>query len=247
MGRVASRLPPIRKPLRSPLVNRLYSYVVGSTGPNGAVGRRFHIVYAGSERIVRTLDPEQAVDALELDLRMYVATRAQRRIFIHAGVVGWKGWALVLPGPSMSGKSRLVAALVQAGAQFFSDELAVLDARGRVHAYPAPLSLRENIVGLAAGRLPAETTAAIAPLPVGIVAVTRYREGADWRPRALSPGQGGLALFANTIPARRRPAAALGAIQRVVSQASIMGGARGEADTTAAAILQSLDRLDPPW
>ena len=68
---------------------------------------------------------------------MHLAERARNRIFIHAGVVGWQGRAIVIPGRSFSGKSTLVAALLQAGATYYSDEFAVLDGRGYVHPFLA--------------------------------------------------------------------------------------------------------------
>ena len=61
------------------------------------------------------------------------------------------------------------------------------------------------------------------------MAVSAYRDGARWRPRRLTPGQGVLALLANTVPARDRPAEALAALQRVVSTAPVLKGSRGEA------------------
>jgi predicted ATPase len=44
-----------------------------------------------------------------------VATEAPRRVFVHAGVVGWKGQAILVPGRSYSGKTTLIAALMKAG------------------------------------------------------------------------------------------------------------------------------------
>ena len=72
----------------------------------------------------------------------YVAEEARRGVFVHAGVVGWKGRALVLPGKSGAGKTTLVAELIRAGATYYSDEYAVLDERGRVHPYARPLAVR---------------------------------------------------------------------------------------------------------
>ena len=37
-----------------------------------------------------------------------------------------------------------MAELLRAGATYYSDEFAVFDARGRVHPYPKPLSIREK-------------------------------------------------------------------------------------------------------
>ena len=64
-------------------------------------------------------------------------------MFVHAGVVAVDGRALLLPGGSFTGKTTLVAALLRAGAQYGSDEYAVLDEAGLVlPAYPRPLSIR---------------------------------------------------------------------------------------------------------
>jgi hypothetical protein len=184
---------------------------------------------------------------LESDLQLFVAEAARRRVFVHAGVVGWRGRALLIPGRSFTGKTSLVAALVRAGATYYSDEYAVLDARGRVHPYPRLLSIRE------AGsdtprRCPPEALGGRAgsrPLPVGLVAVTQYRPGARWRPRALTAGQAALALLDNTVPALRKPAAVLDALQQVVSHAALLKGARGEAEEAAEALLRRMEAGDP--
>ena len=68
---------------------------------------------------------------------VHVANYAPDRVFVHAGVVAWRGRALVLPGTSFAGKTTLVAELVRAGAIYYSDEYAVLDEQGRVHPYSA--------------------------------------------------------------------------------------------------------------
>lgn len=44
------------------------------------------------------------------------------------------------------------------------------------------------------------------PLPVGLVVVSRYRAKSRWRPRALSAGDGALALLANALAVRHAPA-----------------------------------------
>ena len=66
---------------------------------------------------------DEVIRALQTDLQLFVATEALSRLFVHAGVVGWRGRAILVPGTSFSGKTTLVAAMVQAGASYYSDEL----------------------------------------------------------------------------------------------------------------------------
>ncbi|MGH7408750.1 MAG: hypothetical protein ACREKF_12185, partial [Candidatus Methylomirabilales bacterium] len=146
------------------------------------------------------------------------------------------------------GKTTLVAALVRAGATYYSDEYAVFDARGRVHPYPKPLSIRgEN--GGQPRKCPAEALGGlpgVKPLPVGLVAGTAYQPGARWRPRLLSPGQGVLTLLAKAVAARRRPKTALATLLRVVSRAPVLKGARGEAEEVLAAMLEQIPGGEAP-
>jgi hypothetical protein len=238
---IADRLPPGWKPALSPVVDGLYSLRVGSEGPRPGL-RHLHLLYAGASRLLRTADLEEALGTLESHLHLAVAAQARRRIFVHAGVVGWRGQAILLPGRSRSGKSTLVAALVRVGATYYSDEYAVLDEKGRVHPYPRPLSLRQE-GGQPARRYPVRALggrAGTRPLPVGLIAVSEYQPGAQWRPRPLSPGKGVLELLANTVPARLKPEASLAALKQVASQAPVLKGLRGEAEPLAHTLLSTL-------
>ena len=149
MDRIAELLPPNAKEARGPRVGCLYSLIVSGTKV-GSNTRRFNILYSDSVQLARTKDTDVVLEALERDLQLYVAEQARRRVFVHAGVVGWRGRAIVIPGCTMSGKTTLVKALVEAGATYYSDEYAVLDERGRMHPYLKPLSVRED--GAAARR-----------------------------------------------------------------------------------------------
>src|SRR4051812_6515338 len=93
---VVERLPPGWWFSASPSVTRLYSLVAGGAGGSDRV-RRFHLLYSGAELIARSLDAEVVFERFESDLQLYVAERAPRRVFVHAGVVGWKGRAVVIP------------------------------------------------------------------------------------------------------------------------------------------------------
>jgi hypothetical protein len=241
LEQIYALLPPGWRRATRPTVRRLYSVVVG--GATGRAGvRRFNILYSGAARLVRAHDFDEVLRHLELDLELYVGDHARRRTFVHAGVVGWNGRAIVIPGRSFSGKSSLVKALVQAGADYYSDEFAVLDERGRVHPYPIPLAIRQDRDGGQPVKYRVEDLGGVVgacPLPVGLVLFTRYVGGARFRPRRLSAGRAVLELLTHTLPARRRPERVLDTLTQAVGQALVVRGARGDAEETAHQILGS--------
>ncbi len=242
MHRIPDLLPPSWKPARSRKVERLYSLVVGGAGSRPSV-RRFNVLYADADRMSRTMDLEPALKLLETDLQLYVAEAAPRRIFVHAGVVRWRGRAILIPGRSLSGKSTLVNELIKAGATYYSDEYAVCDARGRVHPYPKPLALRKEGDVLPkpvrAGTMPGRPV--VKPLPVGLVVLTSYRSGARWRPRRLSHGRAVIELLNHTIPARMEPGRALATLKQVAAGALVLKGVRGEAGQMIDTLLERAD------
>jgi hypothetical protein len=81
-----------------------------------------------------------SVDELAGMLEWQVATAAAQRLIsryllFHAGALASEGRGILLPAPSGSGKSTLVAAMVAAGCQYYSDDVAVLSPRD-LHLYP---------------------------------------------------------------------------------------------------------------
>ena len=136
---MTARLPWGWKPHSSAVVDRLYSIVTPRQVRGTSRGYR---LYADSRRLLESFLLDDLLDSLEGEAQLCVAELAPQLIFVHAGVVGWRGRAIVIPGRSYSGKSTLVAALLRAGATFYSDEFAVLDREGNVHPFPRLLSLR---------------------------------------------------------------------------------------------------------
>ena len=242
LQRFVEHLPPYWESIKTPAVDRVYS-ILHRNG-TGAGSRRLSMVYLNGQRLVRSDDLNELCSAFESNIRLYVAEFAKDRVFVHAGVVGWKGQAIVVPGRSYSGKSTLVAALVRAGATYYSDEYAVIDPDGRVHPYFKPIELRTEgtykqrkfDVSSMGGHVGTES------LPVGLVLMTKYKSGATWRPKKLTSGKSVLELLDNTVSARRDPEAALSTLRQVVAGAEIVKGPRGEAERTVPAILRRLDR-----
>jgi hypothetical protein len=235
---LSERFPPGWRESSSPVVDFLYSLVVGGRDPGTNV-RRLNLAYNGIFRLARERELQPCLDALEADLKLAVAATAPRRIFVHAGVVGFQGRAIVVPGRTFTGKSTLVAALVRAGATYYSDEFAVLDSRGRVHPFSKPLSIRTN-GGYEAEEVPVAALGGRAgsrALPVGLIAVAPYKEGTRWRPRRGSAMDGALALLRNALPVRLAPSRVLPTLRQASERALVLKGARGEADAIAESLL----------
>jgi hypothetical protein len=171
-------------------------------------------------------------------LRIVVAEHARDYVFIHAGVVGWRGKAVVIPANSFQGKTTLVAELIKNGAEYYSDEYAVLDASGMVHPYPRDLSVRdqkfqERDVPVAdlGGKIGTK------PIPIGVVLLTRYDEKAQWKPEILTPGQGIMEIIPHTIPRNFNTKFALKVLNTAVSDAIILKSSRGDAGEFAIKLL----------
>jgi hypothetical protein len=219
-------LPLTPGPSETALAQRMYSLIVQRKEGS----RPGHRLYAEARLLAENADLDYVLDRLESDLQIHIGETAPDRIFVHAGVVGWRERAILIPGRSYSGKSTLVAALLRAGASYYSDEFAVVDADGLVHPYARPLSLRQP-----AGRplrcLPEALGAHAAdkPLRPGLVLIPRYRPGAHWRGQPITTGTALLEIMKHTLPVRQRTEAALNALQSALAQALVLKGTRGEA------------------
>ena len=241
LKRVLTRLPPGCKPSDVRVVNHLYSLTGFANNSNVRV-RQFNLGYWNLARFARTRSFEDLLDQFESHLQLTVAEYAPRRVFVHAGVVGFKGRAILIPGMSFSGKSTLVAELLRAGATYYSDEYAVIDARGRVHPYARDLRIRTaestGVERLKPEQLGARTGSK--SLRVGLVVSTSFKDGARWRPRELTQGKAVLELLANTVSVRSQPEMALSFLPKALASARILKGVRGEASEIVESILRSV-------
>lgn len=190
-----------------------------------------------------TLEDLAGLAELDARLRRHIATHAPGRVFVHAGVVAHRGRAIVLPAATFAGKSELVAALVRAGAVYYSDEYAVIDDDGLVHPYARPLTLRAR-AGRAAERLGAAQLGGrpgTDAVPIGLIAATAFAPSAGWAPEERTPAAGALLLLAHAGQARADPGRVLDALHRAALHARVLEGPRGEADVTAPALLAAMD------
>ncbi len=227
-------------------VDCLFSLIVG-TRPNEPRAperlRRYNLLYVDAQRLARDLDLEPVLGVLRASLHLQVAQHARRHVFVHAGVVGWRGQAIVILGQPGTGRTELVRALIAANAEYCSDMFAVFDSAGRVHPYPTPLAPSPNGSRGQSAQEVTEATprAAQASLPVGMIVATEYKPGTRCRLRVVSAGQGVLALMAYALPARARPALVLRTLERVTAGAVALRGARGETCEITETMLNMMD------
>jgi hypothetical protein len=209
-------------------------------------------VACGAEMVVSAASAESAVRVLLSDLELWVGECAKERIFVHAGCVVHAGRAIVLPGRSMAGKTTLTLALVAAGAEYFSDEYAVIDADGRVHPYRRPPAVRANSPYAGRALLPARSaeiaqsaTDQAGPVTVGVCAHVRYRQEPGGEIRDVTAAAGILDLLDNTLAARSRTVEALASFEAISRTARFLRGFRGDADAAAHELLDALSTVPP--
>lgn len=207
-----------------------------------ARGRRsFHLLYCNEGRLSRTLFFEELLANAALFMEEMVVVGAPYRMFVHAGVVGWRGRAIVLPGPSHSGKTTLVAALLRRGASYLSDEYAVIDPSGRVHPYPRAPRVRtgDDAVGTPTSVATFGASIRRRSMPVGLVLLTAYHPNRRWRVARVPRGEAALRLMRH-IPAARLMATAdlMTTLTALVEAAPVFVGVRGDAEAACSPLLE---------
>ena len=207
--------------------------------------------YLNDEKVIENTSEEAFYGLVESQIRITIAEFAVGKVFLHAGVVGWKGHAIVIPATSFSGKTTLVAALVKKGALYYSDEYAVLDSSGNVEPFPKWLSLRGIIDSYTQMDCSVESIGGVAgkeTIPVGMVLIAKYKEEKKipkiWKPRRLSDGQGIMEILKHTLPIRNKPEFVLEILNKVARRAIIIKTIRGEADEFAELLLKYFE--SPP-
>lgn len=199
--------------------------------------------YCGSQALARRASLEGAITSISSSVQHTVAQHSREHLFLHAGVIGWRGKAVLFPGGTCSGKSTLVRALIRAGAVYFSDEFARIDAQGLVHPFARPLSIRSSEGRIAVSAEQEGAEIAFEPCRAGAIVITHYRADGAWSPSRISRGQASLELLRNTVAVRSDPAKAIRYMSMLAGAATAIRSARGEAEANAPAILRTLDEL----
>ncbi len=190
-----------------------------------------------------TFVEEDFARSLNSMIRVRVGMNSREWIFVHAGVVGWKGQALLVPADSHQGKTTLVSELVSCGAEYYSDEYAIIDSSGSVHPFERDLSVRQGSISNVV-EVPVSTIggkAGTEPLPAGMVVLTRFEAGSDWQPERISLGEGILETLPMVLSLRFNTEFALKVLNTAFRRAIIVRSSRGEAAKSARKILSYFD------
>ncbi len=149
-------------------------------------------------------------------------TCQKEALALHAGAVAWKGTSIVLPGTSGSGKSSLVAWLVDRGFDYLSDEIALLTKdretlcfrraiaikKGSVEAVQK-LSLFQQVPVVKYGEdlflSPAPARDQETAQPCGMLVFPQFETDADLRIETLTAADAGLRLVECNLNARNFP------------------------------------------
>jgi hypothetical protein len=212
-------------------------------------GNHFRLL-CGSRVLIETRSVRRVLSALRGALVNHVGRRVKNRIFVHAGAVSWKGRAILLPGDSYAGKSTLVAALLKMGATYYSDEIAVLDEEGHLHAYPRDLQLRNEfnfqerrtVAQIAGKKTPIGTEA----VRVGAIVFAAYVESKSWKVEELSPGIAAMRGMRHTLTLKDDPARTMQTWAKVMEEAIAWKWERGDAKLAAKKLLQAIETMTIP-
>ena len=175
----------------------------------------------------RVVDSDWAPrEAYHEAIKLLMRARAEL-VWLHAGVAAWQDQACLFVGPSGQGKSTLVAALLDRGWSYFSDEIGAIDAAaGCVHPFPLAPRRRVHEGALLAQddlaairRLPkvdvdfAPEAIGREPRPVAGIYFLDFDPGSDGvRERTATPAESVLAMLGNSLalePDRKREIASL--------------------------------------
>jgi len=177
-------------------------------------------------------------------IRILVAECTKSLVFLHAGAVGWRGKAIVLPGNSFFGKTSFVAELVRNGAVYYSDEYAIFNESGLVLPFARTLSLRSDGPSKFETPTTAEELGGVAgkePIPLGCLFFTKFVPDSTLDYRVLSTGEGLMEIIPQTIGIKRNTEFALKVLKNALSDAIIVKSPRPDAGGFAREFLECVD------
>ena len=179
--------------------------------------RRYALSLDGTD-VAKHLSREQSLSRLLEELVRSLIVDLDSAVALHAGAVAWRGRSILLPGPSGSGKSALVAWLIDNGFRYLSDEVVAVTESGEL-ALARPLllksgaaakvaeldSMRRNpllALGSELAVCPDARSNGNKPLSSALMLFPRFVESGELEMIPLSTAQAGLKLMESNLNAR---------------------------------------------
>lgn len=197
-----------------------FDYDIGVIHPNPL--RRFirrNVVFELSgERPFLPVATDHAHALFEWGFNWSIGANAHQFLILHSAVLESGGAGILFSAVSGSGKSTLAAEMALSGWRLLSDELALIDAKGKLQPCPRPISLKNNAIevirtrhpGLVLGPLARDThkgTIGHVPAPASavkraselaiprLIVFPKWRSGASLRIEPVTQGQAAMRLI----------------------------------------------------
>jgi hypothetical protein len=137
----------------------------------------------------------------------------------------------------------LVAELVRAGAEYYSDDFALFNSDGLLYPFHRHLAMRrrDNFDPYSLTVEDLEGKYGYEPIPAGLVLFTEYVKGSRFRPQRMTAGEGVLELVQYALSMRQRSEFAFRVLNNIASRAIIISSRRGTAETFAKTLLNFVD------
>lgn len=206
---------------------------------SGTVATPNYELHINGIAVVPDLSRAAASNLLLEKLDYYLGEFSDRYAFIHAGVVRWRDETILLPGRSHAGKTTLTAALVQAGADYISDDLAVIGPDATVQLLSQPIRLRADVASRFDLSAACRQSGLLATdhAPIAGIVFLQYCAGQTLQLHALSKGETTQHLMANSMNARHQPQLVMQYCAAAAQRAWCAQGVRGDAARAADYIL----------
>lgn len=233
---VVSKLPIGWKKINSKEVDVVFSMFCGENNQ----------FFINDEMVSEGPSLESFYEYLEREIRVTIGGKSPKFVFLHSSVVGIDGEAVLFPAKSFAGKTTLAKEFLKFGAEYFSDEYAIIDENGLVYPYTKPLSLRGIIDDNTQTDIEVEEFGgkkAQNSIPIKMICLTEYDKDSNWKPEVLSEGNGILELLQHTLTTRENPKFTLKVLNLIAKRAIIAKSKRGDASEFAKTVINYLKSI----
>lgn len=154
-----------------------------------------------------------------------------KMFYFHAGAVAINGKGIVIPGRTFSGKTTLTKEFIRNGADYYSDDCALIDSEGFLHPYPIKLGIRNENERDYLDVADFGARAGIEPVKIDFFLFTQYKKGSIWMPQIKPLGQFSFQLLEHLFyppSMNRKPAETMRLAARLAAETEVVESLRGE-------------------